>query len=399
MSSLLTEIIGHMNLLKDYFYYSKKERLAVLVLSALILFIVLIGVIQRYLHTPLTTELGTWQEELVAFQEQQYTIQAASKSYKKASWKNKSSRYPTASFSTPATNNKPLQPFSFDPNTVSAEELEQMGVPQKAIKSWMNYRNKGGYFKNKASVSKVYNLQAENYEQLKDYIQLPEEQTAAASMPLPAAFDFDPNTSSAEEFQQLGLSSKTIKSILNYRSKGGYFKEASDFKKIYTLPDSVYQHVAPHIQIVAQPQQRNYPARKARSYTVVDINTAEQTDFEQFRGIGPSYARRLLELRERLGGFIHVDQVGELYRLADSTFQQMRPFLRCVPISITQININTATVQELQAHPYLRWSHAKAIVQYREQKGAWKSVELLQILPELDDGKNTFERIRPYLTH
>lgn len=387
-----------MNLLKDYFYYSKKERLAVLVLSAFILFILLLGFLQSYLQTPpLAVEMGTWEEELMAFQEQQYSIPSTSKSYKKTTWNNKSSRYPKANFNAPA--NKPLQPFPFDPNTVSAKELEQMGVPEKAIKSWMNYRNKGGYFKNKASVSKVYNLQAENYEQLKDYIQLPEEQAAAPSMPLPAAFDFDPNTSSAEEFQQLGLSSKTIKSILNYRNKGGYFKEAADFKKIYTLPDSVYQHVAAHIKIVAQPQQRNYPARKARSYTVVDINTAERADFEQFRGIGPSYARRLLELRERLGGFIHVDQVGELYRLADSTFQQMRPFLRCTPTPLTQININTATVQELKAHPYLSWSHAKAIVQYREQKGSWKSVELLQILPELDDGQNTFERVRPYLTH
>lgn len=373
--------------------------MAILVLSALILLILLVGFIQNYLHTPSTVDIGTWEEELMAFREQQYTVPAPSYAYKKNSWKNQSSPYPKRDFNTTPSDNKPLQPFPFDPNTVSAEELGSMGLPQRAIKSWMNYRNKGGYFKNKASVSRVYNLQSQDYEQLKDYIQLPEEQPAiASSAPLPPAFDFDPNSCSEATFQQLGLSPKTIKSILNYRNKGGYFKEASDFKKIYTLPDSVYQHVAAHIKIVAQPKARQYPTKKARIYTVIDINTAEKVDFEQFRGIGPSYAKRLVEWRERLGGFTDVHQVGELYRLADSTFQQMRPYLSCTPAPLQQININTATVQELKAHPYLNWYQAKAIVQYREQKGAWKSVELLQILPELDDGKNTFERVRPYLT-
>ncbi|MGH1334507.1 MAG: helix-hairpin-helix domain-containing protein [Aureispira sp.] len=386
-----------MNPLKDYFYYSKKERLAVLLLSSFILVTLLASLCYYWLRpsSPLTP--AYWDQELIAFEEQQQKA-PRKKHYTKKIYASASSTHGSTSFGTTTRSYKrPLTPFPFDPNTVSAQELEAMGLSERVVKSWMNYRSKGGYFSNKEGVSRVYNLANKEYEQLKEFIQLPTKETIK-NQPLPPAFDFDPNTSSSDEFAQLGLSSKTIKSIINYRSKGGYFKEATDFKKIYTLPDTVYQHLSAHIKIVQQPKKRTYATRKAPSYQRIDINTASRADFEQFRGIGPSYAQRLLEWRERLGGFVEVLQVAELYRLPDSTFQQMRPFLSCAAHPLAQININTATIEELKNHPYLRWSHAKAIVYHREKKGPWKSVELLQILPELDDGQNTFERVRPYLT-
>lgn len=389
-----------MNLLKDYFYYTKKERLAVLLLCSFISLFLLASGLLPLLMAPPVAASQHWESELMAFQAQQEEADLQKHSPYKKSYKAypATSSYKKASF----INNTPseqvvLTPFPFDPNTVTAQALTNMGLPQKAIQSWMNYLAKGGYFKNKESVSKVYNLSPEAYAQLEAYIEFPEKE-APPSTALAPAFDFDPNTSSAEEFSQLGLSSKTIQSILNYRNKGGYFKKASDFKKIYTLPEELYQHLEQHIKIVEQPKKNSYAYKRIPSYQSIDINLASPADFEQFRGIGPSYARRLVEWRTRLGGFVNVAQVGELYQLPDSTFQQMRPFLQCAPRVPSKINVNTATLEELKNHPYLKWSQAKAIVEHREKKGPWKSVELLQILPELDDAKATFERIKPYLT-
>lgn len=389
-----------MNLLKDYFYYTKKERLAVFLVCSFILVLLLsICSLPFIFPPPIVTPTG-WEKELLALQNQQEEAAPTKSSYQKKDYKAyaTASSYNKASFghSTQSGQIK-LTPFPFNPNKITAQDLATMGLPPKAIKSWINYLSKGGYFKNKEGVSKVYNLSPELYAQLEDYIQFPEEE-APPTQALPPAFDFDPNSSSAEELAQLGLSSKTIQSILNYRSKGGYFRKASDFKKIYTLPEELYQHLQSHIKIVEQPQKKNYTYKRVPTYQAIDINLASPADFEQFRGIGPSYARRLVEWRERLGGFVQVAQVGELYQLPDSTFQQMRPFLQCAPRVPTKININTATLEELKNHPYLKWSQARAIVQYREQKGPWQSVELLQILPELDDAKATFERVKPYLT-
>lgn len=390
-----------MNPIKDYFYYNKKERLAIMLLSALILFLVLSSLFYYWSVPSLVVSSPHWEQDLRVFEEQQQKTMPPkhySNKGKRPLYASTSPTHGSVDFSPTTRSHKhPLAPFSFNPNTVSAQELKKMGLSERVVKSWINYRHKGGHFHNKESVSRIYNLTNKEYKQLQAYIELPT-RTTVPNQPLPPAFDFDPNTSSQEELANLGLSSKTIKSIINYRSKGGHFRTVKDFKKIYTLPDSVYQHLSAHIKIVQQPQKNRYASRKMVNYRMIDINTASQADFEQFRGIGPSYAQRLVEWRERLGGFVDVIQVAELYRLPDSTFQQMRPFLNCTPSALTQININTATVEALKAHPYLRWSHAKAIVYHREKKGPWKSVELLQILPELDDGKNTFARIRPYLT-
>lgn len=387
-----------MNLLKDYFYYTKKERLAVFLLCSFITFILLFSGLLPLLIAPPVTTSQHWEAELMAFQAQQEEADLQKPFYNNKQKAYTASNYKTASFvhSVPSEQVE-LTPFPFDPNTVTAQELTSMGLPPKAIQSWLNYLAKGGYFKNKESVSKVYNLSSEAYAQLETFIEFPEKE-APPSPALAPAFDFDPNTSSAEEFSQLGLSPKTIQSILNYRNKGGYFKKASDLKKIYTLPEELYQHLEQHIKIVEQPKKKSYAYQRIPSYQSIDINLASPADFEQFRGIGPSYARRLVEWRTRLGGFVNIAQVGELYQLPDSTFQQMRPFLQCAPRVPSKINVNTASLEELKNHPYLKWSQAKAIVQYREQKGPWKSVDLLQILPELDDAKATFERVKPYLT-
>ncbi len=403
--SLLTNLLLFMNRFKDYFYYTKKERWAILLLSVLLLSTLLWSLAPlKYNNTPATALY--WEAALHDFEQHQTGFPNPKKSYQKESSKLYASAdpfYKKKEFDQQRRSaSVRLQPQPFDPNTVSASALEAMQLPQRSIKSIVNYRSKGGQFKTKEDLKRMYTLSAAHYEALEPYIQLPSKTSATfahiSSRPLPPAFEFDPNTSSAETFAALGLSPKTIQSILNYRNKGGQFRRPQDFKKIYTLPDSVYQHLAPFITLAKNPKQQT-TAYKKRSYRTIDVNSAQAVDFEQFRGIGASYARRLVEWRERLGGFTSVEQVGELYRLPDSTFQQMRPHLRCAQTPVVQININTATVEELKAHPYLRWAQAKAIVYYREKRGRWESVDMLQILSELDDGKNTFERVRPYLTH
>ncbi|CAA6799559.1 MAG: Unknown protein [uncultured Aureispira sp.] len=383
-----------MNRLKDFFYYSRTERNGIITLIFILCLFLLLPYTYSYFSTKTLFNFKPWQVDIAAFE--------AGLS-QKALEKKRTSKWKQKSFGDKKGATVVLQPQVFDPNTASSLDLEAMGLPPKTIKSILNYRAKGGQFKDKESLEKIYTLSPEHYQQLYPFIDLAPrfEKTAleaSESRPLPPAFDFDPNTATKESFEALGLANKTIRSILNYKAKGGQFRKTEDFQKIYNLPDSVYQHLKANIKIIPQPKysaKKNYPPKV---YRKIDINTAKVEDFEQFRGIGASYAKRILKMRENLGGFWQVAQVGELYKLPDSTFQAMRPYLECDPVPLHKININTATVDELKAHPYLRWYHAKAIVHYRETEGLWKSVDLVQILTEFDDNKGTFQKIKPYLT-
>jgi competence protein ComEA len=217
-------------------------------------------------------------------------------------------------------------------------------------------------------------------------------------------FDFEPNTASKSDFVKLGLSEKTAQSILNFREKGGKFRIRADFGKIYTLSASDYERLYPHIQLPEQfetnknafTNPKNQQAG-AKSKLVLDINTAQAEDFEKLPLIGASFANRFVKYRENLGGYIKVEQIAEVYGLADSVYQLILPQLICPNPQPKQIPLNTVSEAEFR-HPYLSFSQAKSILKYRtEQGGKFKNVEFLQSLPALNDGKNTFVKIRPYL--
>jgi competence protein ComEA len=71
-------------------------------------------------------------------------------------------------------------------------------------------------------------------------------------------------------------------------------------------------------------------------------------------GIGSKLSQRIIAFRNKLGGFYSVEQVGETYRLPDSTFQKIKPKLILGNNNVKQININAASIDEMKAHPYLR---------------------------------------------
>ncbi|MCP4437562.1 MAG: helix-hairpin-helix domain-containing protein, partial [Aureispira sp.] len=104
---------------------------------------------------------------------------------------------------------------------------------------------------------------------------------------LPAEeFPFNPNTASKEDFVTLGLSGKTAKSILNYRSKGGQFRKVEDFKKIYTLSDTDYQRLRPYIQLPSKEDvlaANNTTIQEASTVAIetfsFDPNTATKEEF------------------------------------------------------------------------------------------------------------------------
>jgi competence ComEA-like helix-hairpin-helix protein len=218
-------------------------------------------------------------------------------------------------------------------------------------------------------------------------------------------FSFNPNTITAEEWKRLGLRDKTIQTILKYRSKGGRFYKPEDLQRIYGLHTDEYERLAPYIQIEAKTKAVVQPTfvsteikteRKEYSAVVVDINNADTATWKQLKGIGSAYARRIVNFRTKLGGFVSVEQVAETYGLPDSVFQKVKEQLRFNNSSIHQIDINTSTVDQLNAHPYIGYSVANAIVQYRKEHGLFSAVHDLQKIGAID--ASLYRKISPYLT-
>ena len=211
-------------------------------------------------------------------------------------------------------------------------------------------------------------------------------------------FPFDPNALDEAGWLAMGLPEKTVKTILNYRGKGGVFRKKEDLARIYGLRPGQFAELEPFIRIAAPRASATFtnPERKPYTPAVVDINRADTTAFIALPGIGSRLAARIVAFREKLGGFYSVDQLKEVYGLADSVFQKIISYLELKDPSVKQININTATEEDLKAHPYIRYVLAKPIVAYRNAHGKFEKVEDLKkvmAVTERDYGK-----VKNYLT-
>jgi competence ComEA-like helix-hairpin-helix protein len=218
-------------------------------------------------------------------------------------------------------------------------------------------------------------------------------------------FYFDPNTISEQVWKKLGLKEKTINTLQNYLSKGGHFTAPEDLKKIYGLKEEEYNRLFPYIRIenskrdVITPKDiSTSPVNNSSNsrYQTIDVNTSDTTGFISLPGIGSKLAARIVNFRDKLGGFYSIDQVGETYGLPDSTFQKIKKYLKLDTLSIKKINVNTATVEELKAHPYIKWNLANPIVAYRNEHGAFSKPEDLKKIMAVTD--EIYNKMAPYIT-
>lgn len=199
---------------------------------------------------------------------------------------------------------------------------------------------------------------------------------------------------------RLGVKPKTAQTILNYRTKGGRFRSPDDLKKIWGLRSEQLQQLIPYVRITDTVkktfQSKDYTKKNPQQVLSIEINTASLEEWESLRGIGPGLAARILKFKEKLGGYISVEQVGETYGLPDSVFQQIQGHLRNTSPRVSLLNINELNEEALSKHPYIRYQTAKAIIRYREQHGAYQSLTDLEKIEAINP--ETRAKIIPYLT-
>jgi competence protein ComEA len=226
-------------------------------------------------------------------------------------------------------------------------------------------------------------------------------------------FNFDPNTATVAQLEELGLPKFIAERIEKYRSKGGKFRKKEDLAKIYGLYPETYERLEPYItlpsgdeasvntpqaEIIAQPIVAEKPVaviapKKVETLAKFDLNTADTTQLKLIRGIGSGYAKRIVKFRDILGGFANAEQVRETYGLPPETADELLKY-GYVSGNIKKLRINQLSIAELR-HPYLKFAQARAIIAYREQHGNFKSIEDLKQIKILDEG--TILKIEPYI--
>lgn len=74
----------------------------------------------------------------------------------------------------------PLKLFPFDPNTIGREEWRALGLTDKQIDGVDKYMSKGGRFRTKKDLGRMYSIKADQFAALEPFILLPDSYVRAA---------------------------------------------------------------------------------------------------------------------------------------------------------------------------------------------------------------------------
>ena len=226
-------------------------------------------------------------------------------------------------------------------------------------------------------------------------------------------FTFDPNTADSTQLLRLGLQDWQVRNIYKYRAAGGIYRKPLDFAKLYGLTVKQYRELEPYIRISSDYQPASTLVNEKESYTRKEtkdsvtyqrpskiketehivLNTADTTSLMTIPGIGPYYARKIIQYGNRLGGYVSVDQLDEI----DDFPTEAKKYLVINNPTPKKLNINQLSLNELKRHPYINFYQAKAITDYRRLHGAIKSLNDLRLLKDFTP--EVIKRLTPYVTY
>ncbi len=218
-------------------------------------------------------------------------------------------------------------------------------------------------------------------------------------------FDFDPNTADSSQLLALGLRPWQVRNIYKYRAKGGVYRQPNDFARLYGLTRKDFLRLLPHIKISSDylpastlaesppaftQDTLKYP-RKIQPLERVDLNKADTAQLRHVPGIGSYFARQIVNYRRHLGGFHSIQQLREIEDFPEKSLS----YFILPDDDVARLDINTATLSQLSRHPYITYTQARDIVDYRRLRGPIHTLDDLRLLKSFTP--QALRRVEPYL--
>ena len=223
---------------------------------------------------------------------------------------------------------------------------------------------------------------------------------------------FDPNTVDSLTLIGFGIKAWKVKNFLHYRAAGKVFRSAEDIGDTYGWTAEDVQRLTPYVSVGTAYQKRKETPRfeerkehkeegakpvetkKFHTLTKVDVNEADTAMLRRIPGIGEKISVAIVRYRQRLGGFHSVEQLREIKIVSPELLEW---FTVSSPSAVQKVNLNQASFQALNSHPYISYEQTKSLLQYRRLYGDVKDEATL-----LSTGiftQEELEKLRPYIAY
>ena len=306
--------------------------------------------------------------------------------------------------------------FVFDPNTATLQEFCRLGLDVRTAAGIVKYRERGKRFEIPEDFATCYGVTLEQYTRLEPYIRIGDEFRLKSTDNFSAnssarrngrvkesgiedsVGDFDPNMLDADGFVALGFSPKQADVIIRYRRSIGGFRTRDDFAKCYVVSDNMMERLGAHIRI-AETNSDDSEDFVSSDTLRIEINGADSATLRRISGVGDVLVMRIMEYRERLGGFVSVGQLAEIRGMTLENLNRIAEQISVDSCEIQKIDVNFAPHKTLVGlmgkHPYVTDEMLRKLLKNRQLKGGWRNIG--EMVEQDIMTSEEAEKLSPYL--
>ena len=298
------------------------------------------------------------------------------------------------SLKTLALQQKKKKIYPFNPNYLTDYRGYFLGMSVEEIDRVLAYRKQGKYFQNKREFKQISGISDSLYVVLEPYINIPVYKKYNYPEKPATVSTTDINKATAEDLRTIyGIGEVLSKRIIKYRNAIGGFTGKEQLNKVYGLEPEVVQRVWKKFKITGLP-----PSVTKQPEQKLPINSATAEDLKKVYGIGDKLSRRIINYRDKLGGFAVKEQLNDVYGLSPEVIERLwQDFeIKNPNKNIQKIALNEANIIELAKNPYITYQLAKKIVSYRTIHGAFTNFD--ELLKVEDYPADKHKQITLYLT-
>jgi competence protein ComEA len=221
-----------------------------------------------------------------------------------------------------------LDMFYFDPNKTSMEDWKKLGVSEKVIRTIEKYLSKGGKFRRKEDLKKIWGLTTETYNRISPFVVISDsnstELLSQKNRGKKEIVLIDLNMADTSELLSLnGIGPIFASRIIKYRKLLGGFTDPNQLLEVFGIDSLLFTKLKGHVFI----EEHFSPIH-------ITLNTSDFSELAKHPYIGKNLAKKIIQSRSKDGPFkeIKVLQERKLVERKDS-FDKLIPYLILWPES------------------------------------------------------------------
>ena len=302
------------NFLREYFTFTNRERRGILVLSVIIILLFFwLYFYDSFIKTP-RVDFTSFEKEV-----EKYNASTTKDSSPEVA---ANTNY---EFETPEKTKPEL--FKFNPNNLPIAEWEKLGLNKKLIHTIKNYEAKGGKFKTKNDLKKIYGFTDGIYNSLQPFILLPDSLPAFSRTVIGSALSSFGGgikgggvigLNSADSLQLLslpGIGPSFTKQIIKYREILGGFYNTEQLFEIYGFQKETYDKIQHQIQADEQLIKK------------ININTCDVNILKSHPYIKYHLANLIINYRQQHGNYNTLEDLKKIAVMNDSIYRKIIPYI------------------------------------------------------------------------